>query len=94
MNDTGKVEIRLNHGLAAKDSNRWELKNNHRLFICGLQSGYMITLTDVSGRKLFSTVTTINGSSITIYSTKSGCFILSMEDENNRVLKRNLICAL
>lgn len=91
MNDIENDEIRLSYGCAVDNGIQWKLKNNRRFSICGLQSGYMIVLGYVSGKRLFSTMTTSNAFSITISHSKSGCIIISIKDRNLNILKRSFI---
>jgi endoglucanase len=76
---------------ASIDRVHWKLLGNRELSVTGLQPGYAISLTDVSGKQLYCKISQGNKTSLTISSIKNGCLILAIKNQNNKMLKSGCI---
>jgi endoglucanase len=73
------------------DQIHWKFLGNRELSVTGLQPGYAISLTDVSGKQLYNKMSKGNSASITTSSIKNGCLILTIKDQNKILFKSGFI---
>jgi endo-1,4-beta-D-glucanase Y len=83
---TSSVSHEQKHSSAAIDRIHWKRLGNRELSVTGLQPGYAISLTDLSGKQLYSKISRGCKASINITSIKNRCLILTIKNQNKRNL--------
>jgi endo-1,4-beta-D-glucanase Y len=79
---------------ASLDQIHWKSPGNRELSVTGLQPGYAISLTDLSGKQLYSKIAQSCNADITITSIKNGCLILTIKNQNRKILKSGFISTM
>jgi hypothetical protein len=86
--DISLKQINLN---ASINQIHWKSLGNREVSVTGLRPGYIISLTDVSGKQLYCKISQGFNASITISSIKNGCLILTIKNQNKKMLKSGFI---
>jgi endoglucanase len=92
--DTGKVAVKKNNPCSLNGQLHWKLLGNRELSIIGLQPGYSVVLTSLSGKRLHHETIVNLKASVDISSMKSGCAILTITDKNRNILKSGILSNL
>ncbi|MBN1577083.1 MAG: hypothetical protein JW913_11050 [Chitinispirillaceae bacterium] len=92
--DTVSISQEQKHSSAPIDRIHWKLLVNRELSVTGLQPGYAISLTDVSGKQLYSKISQGCKASITVTSIRNRCLILTIKNQNNKILKSVFISTI
>jgi endo-1,4-beta-D-glucanase Y len=82
------------HSIAPIDPIHSKLIGNQELSVTGLQPGYAISLTDISGKQLYSKKSQGCTTSIAITSIKNRCLILTIKNQNNKIIKSGLLSTI
>ncbi len=73
------------------DQIHWKFLGNRELSVTGLQPGYAISLTEVSGKQLYHKISQGYKASIIISSITNECLILTIKNQNKKILKSGFI---
>ena len=79
---------------ASIDPIYWKFLGSRELSVAGLQPGYAISLTDVSGKQLYTGISRGCEASIAIASIKNKCLILTIRNQNKKILKSVLLSTI
>jgi endo-1,4-beta-D-glucanase Y len=79
---------------ASIDQIHWNLLVNRELSVIGLQPGYAVSLIDLSGKQLYSRISQGCKESISTTSIKNRCLILTIKDQNKKILKSVFLSTL
>jgi endoglucanase len=92
--DTGKSAVKNNNPGASGCRPQWRLLGNSELSISGLQPGYSVTLTDLSGKLLCRTTASGEKALLSVSAMKNGCAVLTVRDGSGRIRKTGLVSPL
>jgi endo-1,4-beta-D-glucanase Y len=85
------VGVKQAHCAPAPLSPEWSAIAGRTLSFSGLKSGYSITITDLSGKRLHHAAVSGGSAFVSISKLKTGCAIISIADGNKNILKRGLV---
>lgn len=91
---TGTISQEQKAPDASLDQIQWKLKANREVSVNGLQPGYTVTLTDLSGRQFYSGISRSSMERITVSSMKSGCLVLTIKNQSKKIVKSHLMPAM
>jgi hypothetical protein len=91
---TGTISQEQKAQDASVDRIQWKLNTDQKLSVNGLLPGCIVTLTDLSGKQLYSGVSRSSMERTMISSMKSGCLVLTIRNQNKKLLKSGLIPAM
>jgi endo-1,4-beta-D-glucanase Y len=80
-----------NNPAALTTQHFWKLLENRELSLTGVKSGYSISVTDLTGKKLIGTTAVSEKASIDLSKMKAGCVILTITDKSNTIIKKGRI---
>ena len=79
------------HVNTSGDRIHWICTGNRELSVTGLQPGYTVSLTDVSGKQLYSGIAQGGKVAISITSVKNRCLILTIKNDNDEILASGIL---
>lgn len=88
LKDTAKVVVKRNDLVASNDQVLWKSLGNREISFGGIQPGYSLVLTDVSGKLMYRATAAGDKLSIDISKMKPGCAILTVSDRSKNILKK------
>jgi endo-1,4-beta-D-glucanase Y len=94
LKDTGNVAVTKNNRSASYAPLLWKSLGNRVLSLTGLQAGHIVTITDISGKRLFSTTANSERIIIDVSKMKTGCAILTVTDKSKNIIRRSRISIL
>jgi endo-1,4-beta-D-glucanase Y len=86
--NTGSATLEKN---ILKIKPQWNVIGNRKLTITGIQAGYSVILTTLSGIQLYNESAVSNNAFIDVSSIKSNCVILTIRDTSRNILKSGIL---
>lgn len=80
--------------IAPANQIHWILLANRELSVSGLHPGYAVSLTDLSGKQLCSKISQDGTISVTMTSIRNRCVILTIKNQNNKMVASGLLSTI
>ncbi len=89
--NTGSISQEQRHPGAMTARIQWKVAGKGKISVTGLQPGYAISLTDASGKRLYSGMSQDSKASVAIASIKNRCLIITIRNRVGKILKSGFV---
>jgi len=91
---TGAISHEPEYSSASIDKIHWKCLGSREVSVTGLQPGYVVSLTDVSGKQLYSKISRGCTTSIPMNSIKDRCLILTIKNRNGKIISSGILSTI